>query len=251
MTTPPANWYPDPHVPGQVRYWDGAHWTEHVAQAQPPAAVYPQANEPQPPAPQQTQSAGGRKIGLFNARGAAKDLAAENAQLRATLEAAGALALAEIQQQTAAAQAQLTSLGEQINQTQQQHAAQVAAARAEFGALQQQALDVRHAINLQEFGLYDFEHPAEASATLSAELARVRAQIKATVSDKRAVTATSNFTFDGSAAKGRKFVESMSRTMLSAYNAEAENAIKAVRAGGLTTAQQRLTRVVERVASNG
>lgn len=124
-------------------------------------------------------------------------------------------------------------------------------ARGELAALQQQALDVRHAINVQEFGLYDFEHPAEASATLSAELARVRAQIKGTVSDKRAVTATSNFTFDGSAAKGRQFVESMSKTMLSAYNAEAENAIKAVKAGGLATAQQRMTRVVERVAKNG
>lgn len=257
MTTTPANWYPDPQVPGQMRYWDGAQWTAHVAPAQPSAAPQqpdPPVTQPQhaeQPMPQQAQAAGGRKIGLFNARGAARDLAAENAQLRATLEATGALALAEIQQQTAAAQAQLTILGEQINQAQHQHATQVAAARAEFAALQQQALDVRHAINLQEFGLYDFEHPAEASATLSAELARVRAQIKATVSDKRAVTATSNFTFDGSAAKGRQFVESMSKTMLSAYNAEAENAIKAVKAGGLATAQQRLTRVVERVAKNG
>lgn len=36
---PPANWYPDPEVPGQQRYWDGAQWTEHRAPgagAQPP-----------------------------------------------------------------------------------------------------------------------------------------------------------------------------------------------------------------------
>lgn len=28
---PPANWYPDPEVPGQQRYWDGTQWTEHRA----------------------------------------------------------------------------------------------------------------------------------------------------------------------------------------------------------------------------
>ena len=31
---PPANWYPDPEVPGQQRYWDGTQWTEHRAPGQ-------------------------------------------------------------------------------------------------------------------------------------------------------------------------------------------------------------------------
>lgn len=257
MTTTPANWYPDPHVPGQMRYWDGAQWTQHVTPVQPsatphhPVAPVVQPQDVQHPVPQQAQPAGGRKIGLFNARGAARDLAAENDRLRAALEVTGALTLAEIQEQTAAAQAALARLGEQIDQAQHEQATQVAAARAELVALQRQVLDVRHSINVQEFGLYDFEHPAEASATLSAELIRIRAQIKSAVSEKRAVTATSNFTFNNSAAQGRKFVDSMSKTMLAAYNAEAENAIKAVKAGGLATAQLRLTRVVERVANNG
>lgn len=26
----PANWYPDPHNDGLLRYWDGARWTEHT-----------------------------------------------------------------------------------------------------------------------------------------------------------------------------------------------------------------------------
>src|SRR5699024_1933487 len=33
MSTP-AGWYPDPQQQGQLRYWDGARWTEHQAPAQ-------------------------------------------------------------------------------------------------------------------------------------------------------------------------------------------------------------------------
>jgi uncharacterized protein (AIM24 family) len=54
-----ANWYPDPHAPGTLRYWDGQAWTEHTAPdpaagatdaaTQPPGAAQPmQTQQPTP-----------------------------------------------------------------------------------------------------------------------------------------------------------------------------------------------------------
>jgi micrococcal nuclease len=40
MTTP-AGWYPDPERQGQLRYWDGAAWTEHRAPMYPSSPQHP------------------------------------------------------------------------------------------------------------------------------------------------------------------------------------------------------------------
>lgn len=45
----PPGWYPDPQLPGSVRWWDGTRWTEATQQAQPAA----------PPGPRWWQAADG------------------------------------------------------------------------------------------------------------------------------------------------------------------------------------------------
>ena len=243
----PPNWYPDPHNSSFLRWWDGQRWTEQVrpiapqpvvpqARPTPPQGSVPRPSEPSGEQPEPMH----RKVGLFGARAAARDLAAENDQLRATLQQTSGLELAEVQLWTAEARAELDRV-----------AADLTGARRELDSLRRQAIDVRNAIDVQEFGLYDFEHPAEASARLGAELSAVRLAIRNCVTSKRATSALSNFTFNNSASKGTKFINEMSKMMLAAYNAEAENAIKTVRAGGLSTAQARVEKAADRVAKNG
>ncbi|GAA3055014.1 MULTISPECIES: DUF4041 domain-containing protein [Actinomycetes] len=123
--------------------------------------------------------------------------------------------------------------------------------RAEVAKLKDEVLVLNEAQDVQDYGLYDFENPAEDSVRLSAQLSHVRAEIKAMVKDKSATTADSGWTVNHSVSKGRKMVADMSKLLLRAYNAEAENAIKTVKAGNLTTAVKRLDRSAEAVARLG
>ncbi|SOC89820.1 Protein of unknown function [Curtobacterium sp. 314Chir4.1] len=124
-------------------------------------------------------------------------------------------------------------------------------ARAELEEVSRTLVGSRTAAELQSVGLFDYEHPAESSAALATSLEALRSRIKNAVRDKVAVSSTMNFTFNNSAAQGRKFVNDMTKVLLRAYNAEAENAVKATRAGNLHTAQARLSRAAEQIAKSG
>lgn len=123
--------------------------------------------------------------------------------------------------------------------------------RAELAAAESQLVSARAEAVLQEFGIFDFEHPAESSAQLAEKLDVVRRRYKEMASGKRAIHATANFTFNNSAKQGEKFVNQMSNIMLRAYNAEAENCVKSVKAGNLATAVARLTKAKEQIERQG
>src|SRR4029453_4227352 len=98
MTNPAANWYPDPHDPNQLRYWDGHQWTEHRAPKHPPAAPPPQAASPpvqpvQPPAAKPSRPS----VPLFGARNVARQQSDELDHLRAEMQRLGGLCSVRLQ----------------------------------------------------------------------------------------------------------------------------------------------------------
>lgn len=72
---PPADWYPDPEVPGQQRYWDGSQWTEHRAPGTPatPAASTPAGGGDWQASTPQQQQPWGAAGGAGAAQGTAPD----------------------------------------------------------------------------------------------------------------------------------------------------------------------------------
>lgn len=104
---------------------------------------------------------------------------------------------------------------------------------------------------LQEVGIYEYHHPLENAAEYKAQLAALAEEIKLMVKQGSAVLASDLFTFNNSLAKGRKMTSEFSKLMLRAYNAEADNCVRTLRAGNVLTAKKRLDASVTAIAKLG
>jgi len=93
---------------------------------------------------------------------------------------------------------------------------------------------------LQAVGIYRFHHPLETAAAYKERLAELETRIAGVVRDDRAIEKSELFTFNNSLAQGRRMTSDLARLMLRAYNAEADNALRTLRAGNAVTATRRL-----------
>lgn len=208
-----------------------------------PTATESEAESAANAAPKVTQ----RKIPFFGARKHAEDLRAENERLEALVARYGLLGLGELDRAKLKIEGDIAEARATLSRTRES----MRESEIERDEVRGEIVNLRDATNLQEYGVFDFEHPAETSVALATELEALRSDIKRVVRDEKATSATQNFTFNNSTAKGRKFVKDMSKLLLRAYNAEAENCIKTVRAGNLHAAQKRLSTVVDQVERLG
>lgn len=104
---------------------------------------------------------------------------------------------------------------------------------------------------LQSVGIYRYHHPLETAAAFKERLDDLSARIAESVKAGTAIVASNMFTFDNSLAKGRKMVADLSKLMLRAYNAEADNSIRSLRVGNVVTAKKRLDVSRESIAKLG
>jgi hypothetical protein len=104
---------------------------------------------------------------------------------------------------------------------------------------------------LQEVGIYRYHHPLENAAEYKEALAELNARIRDMVRAGDAVLASDMFTFNNSLAKGRKMTAEFSKLMLRAYNAEADNCVRSLRAGNVVSAKKRLEASVAAIAKLG
>lgn len=177
---------------------------------------------------------------MFGNKQRIKELEQENGQLNQRLLELGALDHIQLEQQLSQLRERHSALHAEI-EAEQQHLA----------ALQKEIVLTSDIQILQEVGVYHYRHPLETSAQYKEHLEQIKAQIKAMVQTKTAVHADANFSFNNSAAKGRTFTNDFAKLMLRAYNAEAENCVRVLKAGTLPSAEKRLNKTAEAVARLG
>ena len=129
-----------------------------------------------------------------------------------------------------------------------------AALRAQLamvGADRNSVIDLNDERVLQEVGIYRYHHPLESAVAYRERLSELSGRIAEMIKADVAIEQSNMFTFGGSLAKGRAMTHDLARLMLRAYNAEAENVVRTVRAGNSVTAVKRLDAARTAIAKLG
>ncbi|WP_063047725.1 DUF4041 domain-containing protein [Nocardia pseudovaccinii] len=114
-----------------------------------------------------------------------------------------------------------------------------------------QLITVDDALVLQEVGIYEYHHPLENAEGYKQTLAELRTDIREAVKTSEAIVVANKFSFNNSLAEGRRLTADLSKLMLRAYNAEAENCVRTIRAGNLDTAKRRLDKAAKDIEKLG
>jgi hypothetical protein len=123
--------------------------------------------------------------------------------------------------------------------------------QAKLVAAQAELVRTSTEAELQEIGIYEYQHPLADAVAYKAKLAELTDRIKAMARGKTAVLAATGWTVNGSAAEGRKMISETSRLMLRAYNAEADGCVARVQPHRLHTTIERLDKVAHTIARLG
>lgn len=184
----------------------------------------------------------------------AAGLQAQLQQAHAHLARLGAMEHWQVRQEVDRMKAELAQLGAAHAADQQRYAAEVqhqqvvlaekiSEVRAQVALAQQELVPFTDEMVFQQAGVFRYHHPLENAETYRVRLEQITAEMKQLISAKQAVEANYAFTFNNSTAQGRKMVNDWCKMMLRAYNSEAENCLRVMKAGSVDTAKKRLDRI--------
>jgi hypothetical protein len=188
------------------------------------------------------------KIPFFGARKLAEELMkdldsalADRDRAMNSLREIGALSLIELQERKSALEQELSTL-----------LSALATAQQSLAAAKKAIVETEDVAILQEAGVYRYVHPLSDVVAYESRLGSIEAQIKAMVKkDGGAISATKSWTVNGSEAQGRSMVSDISKLMLRAFNAEADNLVRSLKPFKLASAVERLEKVAETIAKLG
>jgi hypothetical protein len=113
------------------------------------------------------------------------------------------------------------------------------------------SLDFDDARMLQDLGIYRYHHPLDDSPAYKERLNQLNHQIDEQTKSGHAVLVADMFTWNGSLAQGRALVRDLSKLMLRAYNAEADNCVRSLRSGNIRAATRRLDAAMTAIGKLG
>ncbi|WP_157527655.1 DUF4041 domain-containing protein, partial [Micromonospora rosaria] len=120
-----------------------------------------------------------------------------------------------------------------------------------LGVLRAELVRASTESELQEVGIYEYQHPLADAVAYKARLADLSDRIKIMARGDRAVLASTGWTVNGSVAEGRKMLREYTKLMLRAYNAEADSCVARVQPHRLHTTVERLNKVTHTIARLG
>lgn len=203
------------------------------------------------------------RVPFFGARRRVKELEIEVVGLRAQLDRVGGLTLLEVERRRSDATAELEEQRIRLDHERADAATALAVDRseaeaekkkllAELDALRAEVVETRDLSLLQEAGIYEYRHPLVSAVSYQAKLREIQNRVKTMIrADGGAVLHSTEWSVNGSAAQGRKMVREYSKLMLRAYNAEADNLVRALKPYKLDAAIERLKKVAETIRRLG
>ncbi len=114
-----------------------------------------------------------------------------------------------------------------------------------------QLISLDDEILVQEFGLYQPQFDFASALDYKEELAKIRAEQKDLIKNKKAVTGINSWQVNGSASKGKKMVSDTQKLLLRAFNSECDELVSKVKYTNFEASLDRIYKSAETISKLG